>query len=79
MTNADIAWEMPSLDRVYHVEGQGPMPLRSLLEGLAPELIPTNQASFDELLCSLGAWESVDEMRAALATCEGMRDDLRVR
>lgn len=55
------------------------MTLRSLLEGLAPELIPTNQASFDELLCSLGAWESADEMRAALATCEGMRDDLRVR
>ena len=36
--------------------------------GIDPDLIPSNQTMYEDLLWAFGAWESLEEMNAAMAT-----------
>ena len=72
MTTATItnetAWKLPDLDTVYHCEGLGAMTLGQMLDGVDPDLIPSDQTMLEDLLWAFGAWESLEEMNAAMAT-----------
>ena len=59
---------LPDLDTVYHCEQIGPMTLGRMLDGVDPEFIPTDQGMFEDLLWAFGAWETLEQMDAAMAT-----------
>ncbi|MBR3328390.1 MAG: hypothetical protein IKG22_13805 [Atopobiaceae bacterium] len=68
ITKESAAWKLPDLDTVYYYEGMGPMTLRQMLDGMDPDLIPTDQTMYEDLLWAFGAWETLEEMNAAMAT-----------
>ena len=69
MTTATAtAFKLPDLDTVYHCEGLGTMTLGQMLDGVDPDLIPSDQTMLEDLLWAFGAWESLEEMNAAMAT-----------
>lgn len=69
MTTATAtAFKLPDLDTVYHCEGLGAMTLGQMLDGVDPDLIPSDQTMYEDLLWAFGAWESLEEMNAAMAT-----------
>ena len=69
MTTATAtAFRLPDLDTVHHCEGHGTMTLGQMLDGVDPDLIPSDQTMYEDLLWAFGAWESLEEMNAAMAT-----------
>ena len=69
MTTATAtAFKLPDLDTVYHSEGLGAMPLGKMLDGVDPDLIPSDQTMYEDLLWAFGAWESLEDMNAVMAT-----------
>ena len=69
MTTATAtAFKLPDLDTVYHCEGLGTMTLGQMLDGVDPDLIPSDQTMYEDLLWAFGAWESLEDMNAAMAT-----------
>ena len=44
------------------------MTLGQMLDGVDPDLIPSDQTMYEDLLWAFGAWESLEEMNAAMAT-----------
>ena len=78
MTTATItnetAFKLPDLDTVYHCEELGPMTLGQMLDGVDPDLIPSDQTMYEDLLWAFGAWETLEEMQAAMATRVYARD-----
>lgn len=69
MTTATAtAFKLPDLDTVYHLEDHEPMTLGQMLDGVDPDLIPSDQTMLEDLLWAFGAWESLEEMNAAMAT-----------
>ena len=61
-------FKLPDLDTVYHCEGLGAMTLGQMLDGVDPDLIPSDQTMYEDLLWAFGAWENLEEMNAAMAT-----------
>ena len=61
------AFKLPDLDTVYYSEDLGPITLRSMLDGLDEDLVPTNEAMFNDLLWAFGAWETLADMLIATA------------
>ena len=58
MTTATAtAFKLPDLDTVYHCEGLGTMTLGQMLDGVDPDLIPSDQTMYEDLLWAFGAWE----------------------
>ena len=39
-----------------------------MLDGIDPDLIPSNQTMYEDLLRAFGAWEDLEEMNAAMVT-----------
>lgn len=74
ITKEAAAWKLPDLDTVYHCEELGPMTLGQMLDGVDPDLIPSDQTMYEDLLWAFGAWESLEEMQAAMATRVYARD-----
>ena len=68
ITATATAFKLPDLDTVYHCEGLGTMTLGQMLDGVDPDLIPSDQTMYEDLLWAFGAWESLEEMNAAMAT-----------
>lgn len=69
MTTATAtAFKLPDLDTVYFCEELGPMTLGQMLDGVDPDLIPSDQTMLEDLLWAFGAWESLEEMNVAMAT-----------
>lgn len=66
-TATTTAFKLPDLDTVYHCEGLGAMTLGQMLDGVDPDLIPSDQTMLEDLLWAFGAWESLEEMSAAMA------------
>ena len=67
MTTATAtAFKLPDLDTVYHLEDHEPMTLGQMLDGVDPDLIPSDQTMLEDLLWAFGAWESLEEMNAAM-------------
>ena len=66
MTTATAAFRLPDLDTVYHLEDHEPMTLSQMLDGVDPEMVPTDQTMLEDLLWAFGAWESLAEMNAAM-------------
>ena len=51
MTTATAtAFKLPDLDTVYHCEGLGTMTLGQMLDGVDPDLIPSDQTMLEDLL-----------------------------
>ena len=67
-TTTATTWKLPDLDTVYHLEDHEPMTLGQMLEGVDPEFIPSDQTMLEDLLWAFGAWESLEDMNAAMAT-----------
>ncbi|SER67519.1 hypothetical protein [Parafannyhessea umbonata] len=42
------------------------MTLSQMLDGVDPEMVPTDQTMLEDLLWAFGAWESLAEMNAAM-------------
>ena len=78
MTTATVtnetSWKLPDLDTVYHCEDLGPMTLGQMLDGVDPELVPSDQMMYEDLLWAFGAWDTLEEMQAAMATRVYARD-----
>ena len=69
MTTATAtAFKLPDLDTIYHCEGLGAMTLGQMLDGVDPDLILSDQTMYEDLLWAFGAWESLEDMNAAMAT-----------
>ena len=69
MTTATAtAFKLPDLDTTYHCEGLGTMTMGQMLDGVDPDLVPSDQTMYEDLLWAFGAWESLEEMNAAMAT-----------
>lgn len=68
ITNEGTAWKLPDLDTVYHCEELGHMTLGQMLDGVDPDLVHSNQTMYEDLLWAFGAWETLEEMNAAMAT-----------
>ena len=62
------AWKLPDLDTVYHCEELGPMTLGQMLDGVDPDLVPSDQTMYEDLLWAFGAWDTLEQMNAAMAT-----------
>ena len=73
-TAAATAWKLPDLDTVYHCEDLGPMTLGQMLDGVDPDLIPSDQMMYEDLLWAFGAWDTLEEMQVAMATRVYARD-----
>jgi hypothetical protein len=39
-----------------------------MLDGVDPNLIPSDQMMYEDLLWAFGAWETLEQMNAAMAT-----------
>ena len=75
MTTATAtAFKLPDLDTVYHCEDLGPMTLGQMLDGVDPDLIPSDQRMYEDLLWAFGAWDTLEEMQVAMATRVYARD-----
>lgn len=61
-------WKLPDLDTVYHCEEIGTMTLGQMLDGVDPNLIPTDQATLEDLPWCFGTWESLEDMNVAMAS-----------
>ena len=61
-------WKLPDLDTTYHLEDHEPMTLGQMLDGVDPEFVPTDQTMLEDLLWAFGAWDTLEEMNAAMAT-----------
>lgn len=61
-------WTLPDLDTVYHCEDLGEMTLGQMLGGVDPDLMPTDQMMYEDLLWAFGAWDTLEQMQAAMAT-----------
>lgn len=72
MTTATItnetAWKLPDLDTVYHCEDMGTITLGQMLDGVDPDLVPSDQTMYEDLLWAFGAWDTLEQMNAAMAT-----------
>ena len=69
MTTANAtAFKLPDLDTVYHCEELGPMTLGQMLDGVDPDLVPSDQTMYEDLLWAFGAWDTLEQMNAAMAT-----------
>ncbi|WP_288737207.1 hypothetical protein [uncultured Enorma sp.] len=68
ITKEAAAWKLPDLDTVYHCEELGPMTLGQMLDGVDPDLVPSDQTMYEDLLWAFGAWETLEQMQAAMAT-----------
>ncbi|MBE6470050.1 MAG: hypothetical protein E7001_08975 [Coriobacteriaceae bacterium] len=44
------------------------MTLGQMLDGVDPDLIPSDQTMYEDLLWAFGAWDTLEEMNAAMAT-----------
>ena len=44
------------------------MALGQMLDGVDPDLAPSDQTMYEDLLWAFGAWETLEEMNAAMAT-----------
>lgn len=42
ITKEAAAWKLPDLDTVYHCEELGPMTLGQMLDGVDPDLVPSD-------------------------------------
>lgn len=62
------AFKLPDLDTVYHCEKLGTMTLGQMLDGVDPDLIPSNQTMYEDPLWAFGAWDTLEQMNAAMAT-----------
>ena len=65
-TTAAKTWTMPDLDTTYHTEEGAEITLGQMLDGVDPELTPTDQTMLEDLLWAFGAWEDLAEMNAAM-------------
>ena len=68
ITKEAAAWKLPDLDNAYHLENHEPMTLGQMLDGVDPDLVPSDQTMYEDLLWAFGAWESLEDMNAAMAT-----------
>ena len=68
MTATATAWKLPDLDTIYHLEDHEPMTLGQMLDGIDEDLIPSDQTMLEDLLWAFGAWDTLEEMNAAMAT-----------
>ena len=68
ITNEATAWKLPALDTVYHCEELGLMTLGQMLDGVDPDMVPSDQTMYEDLLWAFGAWDTLEEMNAAMAT-----------
>lgn len=50
------------------------MTLGQMLDGVDPELVPSDQMMYEDLLWAFGAWDTLEEMQAAMATRVYARD-----
>lgn len=64
-TTTATTWKLPDLDTVYHLEDHEPITLGQMLDGVDPDLIPTDQTMLEDLLWAFGAWEDLESMNAA--------------
>ena len=48
--------------------GNGPMTLGQMLDGVDPDLVPSDQTMYEDLLWAFGAWDTLEQMNAAMAT-----------
>ena len=39
-----------------------------MLDGVDPDLVPSDQTMYEDLLWAFGAWDTLEEMNAAMAT-----------
>ncbi|MDI9590208.1 MAG: hypothetical protein QM302_04100 [Acidobacteriota bacterium] len=65
-TAAVTAWKLPDLDTVYRLEDHEPMTLGQMLDGVDPDLIPSDQTMLEDLLWAFGAWEDLEAMLPAV-------------
>lgn len=68
ITKEAAAWKLPGLDTVYHCEELSPMTLGQMLDGVDPNLVPSDQTMYEDLLWAFGAWDTLEQMNAAMAT-----------
>ena len=54
ITKEANAWKLPDLDTVYHCEELGPMTLGQMLDGVDPDLVPSDQTMYEDLLWPSG-------------------------
>ena len=66
ITTKENGWKLPDLDTVYHIEDREPMTLAQMLDGVDPDLTPTDQTMLEDLLWAFGAWEDLSEMNTAM-------------
>ena len=59
-------WTLPDLDTLYHLEDHDPMTLGQMLDGIDDDLIPRDQIMYEDLLWAFGAWESLEQIDAAM-------------
>lgn len=67
ITKEATSWKLPDFDTVYHCEDLGPMTLGQMLDGADPEFVPSDQGMLEDLLWAFGAWDTLEEMNAAMA------------
>ena len=67
-TVATAAWKLTDLDTVYRIEDHEPMTLGQMLDGIDEDLIPSDQTMYEDLLWAFGAWDTLEQMDAAMAT-----------
>lgn len=72
MTTIDdnTTFALPDPDTVYWSEDLGPITLRSMLDGVDEDLLPSDEVMFDDLLWAFGAWETLADMLIAVACRE---------
>lgn len=68
ITKEATAWKLPDLDTIYHCEELGPTTLGQMLDGVDPDLVPSDQTMYEDLLWAFGARETLEQMNAAMAT-----------
>ena len=73
------AFKLPALDTVYYSEDLGPITLRSMLDGVDEDLVPTDKVMFNDLLWAFGAWETLADMLIAVAYREPESQPPRLR
>lgn len=68
ITREATSWKLPDLDTVYQCEDMGPMTLGQMLDGVDPDLVPSDQTMYEDLLWAFGTWDTLQEIQAAMAT-----------
>jgi hypothetical protein len=67
-TAAAAAWKLTDFDTVYRIVDHKPMTLGQMLDGVDPDLVPSDQTMYEDLLWAFGAWDTLEQMNAAMAT-----------